>query len=85
MNVSILGWIILGGAAGWVAALITGARSGLFANIAIGIVGAFIGGFVVSTLGGAGFTGFNAWSLFVAVVGAVIFILAGNATRGRKR
>ncbi|NSW57545.1 MAG: GlsB/YeaQ/YmgE family stress response membrane protein [Armatimonadetes bacterium] len=82
---SILGWIILGGAAGWIAALITGARSGLLANIAIGIVGAFIGGFVFSQLGATGFTGFNGWSLFVAVVGAVIFILIAAAIRGRRR
>jgi len=73
---SIIGWIIFGGVAGWLASLLMGTdkEQGLFGNIFAGIVGAIIGGFLFSMLGGAGVTGFNWYSLFVSVVGAVIFI-----------
>lgn len=80
---SILGWIILGGLAGWIASALTGSREGLLMDIVIGIVGAFIGGFVFALAGGAGVTGFNLWSLCVAVVGAVILIVVVRALRKR--
>jgi uncharacterized membrane protein YeaQ/YmgE (transglycosylase-associated protein family) len=73
---SIIGWIILGGLAGWIASIITGhnASMGIMANIFVGIIGAFVGGFLFSLLGGSDVTGFNLWSLFVAVVGSVILL-----------
>jgi len=72
----ILGWIILGGIAGWLASIISGinASMGLVANIIVGIIGATIGGFIFSFAGGTGITGFNLWSLFVALIGAVILL-----------
>lgn len=72
----IISWIVLGGLAGWIASMIMGtnASMGLMANIVVGIVGALIGGFLFSVLGGADITGFNLWSLFVAVVGSVILL-----------
>lgn len=72
----IIGWIVLGGIAGWLASIIMGknAQMGLIANIIVGIVGALIGGFVFNMIGGADITGFNLWSLFVAVVGSVILL-----------
>jgi uncharacterized membrane protein YeaQ/YmgE (transglycosylase-associated protein family) len=54
---------------------------GLLANIVVGIVGAFVGGFVFRLLGGAGITGFNIYSLFVAVVGAALCIAVVRAIR----
>jgi len=78
---SILGWIILGGLAGWIASALTGSRDGCLMNIVIGIVGALVGGFAFSLLGGAGVTGFNLWSLLVAVVGAVTLILVVRGLR----
>jgi len=78
---SILGWIILGGLAGWIASALTGSREGCVMSIVIGIVGALIGGFAFSLLGGAGVSGLNLWSLFVAVVGAVILIAIVRAVR----
>lgn len=80
----IIGWIILGGLAGWIASIITGnnASMGLGANIVVGIVGAMIGGFLFNLLGGADITGFNLWSLFVAVVGSVILLGIVRAFRG---
>ncbi|MBE6013279.1 GlsB/YeaQ/YmgE family stress response membrane protein [Anaeropeptidivorans aminofermentans] len=76
----IIGWIVIGALAGWLASIITGnnKKMGTFANIAVGIIGGFIGGFVMSLLGGTGVTGFNLWSLFVAVIGAVILLWIVN-------
>lgn len=78
---SILGWIILGGIAGWIASMMTGESEGCITSVVLGIVGALIGGFVFSALGGTGVTGFNLWSLVVAVVGAVILIVIVRAIR----
>jgi uncharacterized membrane protein YeaQ/YmgE (transglycosylase-associated protein family) len=52
----IIGWIVLGGLAGWIASMIMGTDKsmGVLANIAVGIVGALIGGFLVSLFGGSG-------------------------------
>ena len=79
-----IGWIILGGLAGWVASMIAGtdARQGLLGNILVGIIGAFLGGFVFSLFGGAGVTGFNWWSFLVALVGAVILLFIWRAITG---
>ena len=82
-----IGWIVLGGLAGWVASMITGtsARQGLLGNIIAGIIGAFVGGFVFNFFGGAGVTGFNFGSFLVALVGAVIVLAIWKAiTGGRK-
>ena len=78
---SILAWIILGGIAGWLASMVAGnnAEQGVLGNIVVGILGALIGGFIVNLLGGTGITGFNVWSLIVAVIGAtlLLFIVKG--------
>jgi len=73
----IIGWIVLGGLAGWLASIVTGwnDRMGCIANIAVGIVGALIGGAIASFLGGTGITGFNIYSLLVAVIGAVVLLV----------
>lgn len=72
----ILAWIILGGLAGWIASLIanTDEQQGVFLNIVIGIAGALLGGFIVELLGGEGVTGFNLWSLLVAVGGSILLL-----------
>ena len=83
---SILGWIILGGLAGWLASiLVRGTGLGILADILIGIVGAFIGGIIVSALGGTGVTGFNLWSFIVAVLGAVVLLLVVRLFTGGRR
>jgi len=73
---SIILWIIFGALAGWIASLImkTDAQQGALMNIVVGIVGAFIGGFVFEQFGTSGVTGFNVYSLLVAIIGAVILI-----------
>ncbi len=79
--VMIIGWVILGGLAGWIAAALTGSRGGCLTDVIIGIVGAMIGGFLFRLIGGAPVTGLNIWSLFVAVVGSVILIAIVRAVR----
>lgn len=73
---TILVWIILGGLSGWIASMLAGtnAHMGVVANIAVGIIGAFIGGLVFSLFGGEGVNGLNLWSVLVAVVGSFILL-----------
>lgn len=81
----IISWLIIGALAGWIASLITGnsKRMGIGANLLVGVIGGFIGGIVMNLIGGYGVTGFNVWSLFVAVIGAVILLLIVNAFKKR--
>ncbi len=83
---SVLGWIIIGALTGWIASILTknNANMGAFGNIAVGIIGGFIGGFVVNLLGGQGITGFNLWSLFVAILGATILLFFINLLKGKR-
>lgn len=82
---SIIGWIILGGLAGWLASvLVRGGGLGLVGDIVVGIIGALIGGFLVSLVGGQGITGFNLWSFIVAVIGAVVLLLIVRAVTGSR-
>jgi uncharacterized membrane protein YeaQ/YmgE (transglycosylase-associated protein family) len=80
----IISWIVIGGLAGWIASMImdTDKSMGVMANIIVGIIGGLIGGFVVSIFGGAGMTGFNVWSLVVAVIGSIILLAIVKAARG---
>lgn len=85
-GLGIIGWIVLGGLAGWVASMIAGnnERQGLLGNIIVGIIGGVLGGFVFGLFGTAGVTGFNFWSFLVALAGAVILLLIWQAiTRNR--
>jgi uncharacterized membrane protein YeaQ/YmgE (transglycosylase-associated protein family) len=83
---SILAWIVLGGIAGWIGSLLVNKTGeGLFRDILLGIVGAVIGGWVFTAAGSTGMTGFNLWSVFVAVVGSVIFLVLYHALFGARR
>jgi uncharacterized membrane protein YeaQ/YmgE (transglycosylase-associated protein family) len=71
----IITWIILGLVAGWIASkFVYKSGSGLVMDIVLGIVGAIVGGFIVGLFGMTGVTGFNIWSVIVAVIGAVVVI-----------
>lgn len=72
----LISWILVGGIAGWLASKImnTDHSMGLLANIVVGVIGAFVGGFIVGILGGSGVSGFNIWSVLVALLGSVVFL-----------
>ena len=82
----IIGWIVIGALAGWLASMITGNSENMGGglNILVGIIGGFVGGLVMNLIGGQGITGFNIWSLLVATLGAVILLLIVNALRRKK-
>ncbi len=71
---SIIVWIIIGGLAGWAAGGIMKSEGGLLRNIIVGIVGALMGGFIMSFIGAEGFTGFNLWSFVVALIGSIVLL-----------
>ena len=77
----IVGWIILGGLAGWIAGAIMGheRKFGCVMNVIVGMLGGVLGGFLFRLIGGAGVTGINLWSLLVAVIGAVILLGVARA------
>ncbi|MDD4124354.1 MAG: GlsB/YeaQ/YmgE family stress response membrane protein [Eubacteriales bacterium] len=79
----IIGWIVIGALAGWLASIITGnnKRMGAGANILVGIIGGVIGGIIMNLLGGYGITGFNFWSLLVATGGAAVLLFIVNMFR----
>jgi uncharacterized membrane protein YeaQ/YmgE (transglycosylase-associated protein family) len=72
----IIAWLVVGGLAGWIASIIMGknASMGLIANIVVGIVGALVAGFVLRLFGIDGVTGFNIWSILVAIGGACVLL-----------
>jgi uncharacterized membrane protein YeaQ/YmgE (transglycosylase-associated protein family) len=82
---SIIAWLILGLIAGFIASKIyAGTGQGVLLDIILGVVGAFVGGFVFDAFGGVGVTGFNLWSLVVAIVGAVIVLWLYHLIAGRR-
>jgi len=81
---SILAWIVLGLIAGFIASKIyVGTGQGILMDIVLGIVGAVVGGYLFSALGATGITGFNLWSMFVAVIGAVVLLWLYHLIAGR--
>ena len=82
----IISWIILGLIAGFIGSQIVGRQGqGFWLDIALGIVGAIVGGFIFSVFGASGVTGLNIYSMIVAIVGAVVVLLIYNAVMGRSR
>jgi uncharacterized membrane protein YeaQ/YmgE (transglycosylase-associated protein family) len=81
---SILAWIVLGLIAGFIASKIyVGSGQGILMDIVLGIVGAVVGGYLFDMLGAGGITGFNIWSMLVAIVGAVLVLWIYHAVSGR--
>lgn len=78
-------WIIFGALAGWIASIVMRKNKKMeaIANIVVGIIGAFIGGYIMQFFGVQGVTGFNFPSLLVAIVGAVVLLfVVGLFRRG---
>jgi uncharacterized membrane protein YeaQ/YmgE (transglycosylase-associated protein family) len=83
---SILGWIVLGLIAGWIGSnIVDNGGRGPVVDMVLGIVGALVGGAIFSALGAVPVTGFNLYSLFVAVIGAVVVLVIYHAVFGRRR
>jgi uncharacterized membrane protein YeaQ/YmgE (transglycosylase-associated protein family) len=91
MSMNFIIWIVIGGIIGWLASLVmkTDAQQGLFLNVVVGIVGALLGGWLLSPLFGTGTINsddFSPLSLLVSFLGAVILLAIVNLVfRGRAR
>ena len=77
---SIIAWIILGLIAGFIGSkIVNKTGEGFFLDIALGVIGAIVGGFLFNMIGHEGVTGLNIWSLFVSVIGAIVVLLIYRA------
>ena len=91
LNMNFIIWIVIGGILGWLASLVmkTDAQQGMFLNVIVGIVGALLGGWLLSPLFGTGTINtddFSVVSLGVSFLGAVILLAIVNLVfRGRVR
>lgn len=82
---SVIAWIILGLIAGYVGSkIVDRAGKGLWLNMALGIVGAIVGGVIFSAFGGSGVTGVNIYSIIVAVIGSIVVLWIYYAVSGRR-
>jgi len=76
---SIIGWLVLGLIAGYIASkIVNKTGEGMILDIVLGIAGAVVGGFIFTSVGHEGVTGFNLYSMFVAVVGAIVLLVLYN-------
>jgi uncharacterized membrane protein YeaQ/YmgE (transglycosylase-associated protein family) len=83
--VSIIGWLVLGLVAGFIASKIVNKQGeGVVLDIVLGIIGAVVGGFLFTQLGAAGVTGFNLYSMIVAIIGAIVVLVIYHAMVGRR-
>jgi len=79
---SIIGWIILGLISGFIGSkIVNKTGEGFFLDIILGIVGAFVGGYLFSIFGGHGVTGLNVYSFVVAIIGAIVVLVVYHAIR----
>jgi len=79
---SIVAWIVLGLIAGFIASKIVNREgSGIILDIVLGVVGALVGGWLFEFVGKAGVTGFNLYSMLVAIVGAIVVLVVYHAIR----
>ncbi len=82
---SISAWVVFGLLAGFIASRLVDSRGGgALLDIVLGIVGAVVGGLLFNLVGAVGITGFTLWSLFVAVLGSIVVLLAYHAIAGRR-
>ncbi|HEX5845322.1 MAG TPA: GlsB/YeaQ/YmgE family stress response membrane protein [Rhodoplanes sp.] len=82
---SILAWIILGLIAGFIGSRIVDREGkGLWLNLALGIIGAIVGGMIFSAFGASGVTGVNLYSMIVAVIGSIVVLWIYHAVSGRR-
>ena len=79
---SIVAWMVLGLIAGFIGSkIVNKTGEGFVLDIVLGIIGAVVGGYLFNLFGAAGVTGVNIYSLFVAVIGAILVLIAYHAVR----
>jgi uncharacterized membrane protein YeaQ/YmgE (transglycosylase-associated protein family) len=84
-HVSIIAWLILGLISGFIASkIVNKTGEGIILDIVLGIVGAMVGGFLFAQFGAEGVSGFNLYSMFVAVVGAILVLVLYHALFNRR-
>jgi len=77
---SFIAWIVLGLVAGFIGSkIVNKSGEGVLLDIVLGVVGAVIGGYLFQTFGMAGVTGLNIYSILVAAVGAIVFLVLYHA------
>lgn len=82
---SFIAWIVLGLIAGFIASkIVNKTGEGMILDIVLGIVGAVLGGYLFQTFGMSGVTGVNIYSILVAVVGAIVFLVIYHALFRRR-
>jgi uncharacterized membrane protein YeaQ/YmgE (transglycosylase-associated protein family) len=82
---SVIAWIVLGLIAGFIASKLVNRTGGsLVWDLVLGVVGAFVGGFLFTRFGAAGVTGLNIYSILVAIIGAVVVLFIYHALVGRR-
>ncbi len=82
---SIIAWLVLGLIAGFIASkIVNKSGQGVVLDIILGVVGAIVGGFLFSLVGAAPVTGFNIYSMIVAVIGAIVVLVIYHAIAGRR-
>lgn len=80
-----LAWIVLGLVAGYIASKLVNRRGeGILLDILLGVVGAFVGGWLFHIFGASGVSGLNVYSLFVAVIGSMTLLVLYHAFRRRR-
>jgi uncharacterized membrane protein YeaQ/YmgE (transglycosylase-associated protein family) len=83
-TMGVISWIVVGLIAGFIGSkIVNKTGEGLIRDIILGVIGAFVGGWIFTALGVSGVTGVNIYSIFVAVVGAVVVLLAYHAIFGQ--
>ncbi|MDQ0471490.1 GlsB/YeaQ/YmgE family stress response membrane protein [Labrys wisconsinensis] len=81
----IVSWLVLGLIAGFIGSkIVNKSGQGLLMDIVLGVVGAVVGGFLSSALGGPGVTGVNFASIIVSVIGAVVVLFVYHAVVGKR-
>jgi len=82
---SFVAWLVVGLIAGWLGSMVVNRRGdGMFVDILLGVVGAFVGGFLFQYFGHSGVNGINLYSIFVAAVGAIVVLVVFHAVTRRR-
>jgi uncharacterized membrane protein YeaQ/YmgE (transglycosylase-associated protein family) len=82
---NVFAWIILGLIAGFIGSkIVNKSGQGMIMDIALGVVGAIVGGVIFNLFGAAGVTGLNIWSLVVSIVGAIVVLWLYHMVSGRR-